>query len=549
MPNAQSRLARLQPAQAGPDPRRWLMLPVVLTAMFMAGFDIWAVNVAAPSLQRDLHVSDAALQLIVGGYAFMYASGMVTGGRLGDLFGYRRMFMIGVISFAAASLLCGLAQSSTELVAARLVQGLTGAAMVPQVLALITATFPAHERSRALAWFGVTMGVGFVSGQILGGGLIEANIFGLGWRSIFLVNVPVGVLALVAAALVVPHAWAQRRPRLDPLGAIGVSVSIALALVPLTLGRDQGWPPWTWVSLAAALPVLALTLAWERRLTRRNGEPLLDLPLFRDRTFSAGLLVNFGLVFFFASFMFVLTLLLQAGLGQAPLHAGVEALPLAAAFTAMSILSPRFSARLGPRSITLGASITTLGTIGLALTGAHFGAHLTGWDLAPATVLIGLGQGIALPLLIGAVLAHVRADRAGAAAGILTTTQQFGAASGIAIIGAIFYGVLGAAPAKGTFVTGMVVAMSVSAVLMAVAATATLLLPRRTAARPAAGQGGHAVSPAPAARPATAGAAAGQAVAAAARQVVAAAAGRAAAAPVREQVAAAARQAPADVTD
>ncbi len=169
-------------------------------------------------------------------------------------------------------------------------QGLTGAVMVPQVLALITATFPVRERSRALAWFGVTMGVGFVSGQILGGGLIQANIFGLGWRAIFLVNVPVGVLALVAAALVVPHAWAQRRPRLDPLGAVGVSASIALALVPLTLGRDQGWPPWTWVSLAAALPMLALTLAWERRLARRNGEPLLDLPLFRDRTFSAGLL-------------------------------------------------------------------------------------------------------------------------------------------------------------------------------------------------------------------------------------------------------------------
>src|SRR6516165_469829 len=481
VPNAQSRLATVQAAPSGPNPRRWFMLPVVLTAMFMAGFDIWAVNVAAPSLQRDLHVSDAALQLIVGGYAFMYASGMVTGGRLGDLFGYRRMFMIGVISFAAASLLCGLAQSSGELVAARLVQGLTGAAMVPQVLALITATFPAHERSRALAWFGVTMGVGFVSGQILGGGLIEANIFGLGWRSIFLVNVPVGVLALVAAALVVPHAWAQRRPRLDPLGAIGVSVSIALALVPLTLGRDQGWPPWTWVSLAAALPVLALTLAWERRLTRRNGEPMLDLPLFRDRTFSAGLMVNFGLVFFFASFMFVLTLLLQAGLGQSPLHAGVEALPLAVAFTVMSILSPRFSARLGSRAITLGATITTLGTIGLAVTGAHYGAGLTGWDLAPATVLIGIGQGIALPLLIGAVLAHVRPERAGAAAGILTTTQQFGAASGIAIIGAIFYSALGPAPSRETFVSAMVVAMAVNAVLVAVAVGMTLLLPRRAA--------------------------------------------------------------------
>ena len=531
MPNAQSRLARLQPAQAGPDPRRWLMLPVVLTAMFMAGFDIWAVNVAAPSLQRDLHVSDAALQLIVGGYAFMYASGMVTGGRLGDLFGYRRMFMIGVISFAAASLLCGLAQSSTELVAARLVQGLTGAVMVPQVLALITATFPVHERSRALAWFGVTLGAGFVSGQILGGGLIEANIFGLGWRSIFLVNVPVGVLALVAAGLVVPHAWAQRRPRLDPLGALGVSASIALALVPLTLGRDEGWPPWAWASLAAALPMLALTVAWERRLGRRNGEPLLDLPLFRNRTFSAGLLVNFGLVFFFASFMFVLTLLLQAGLGQPPLRAGIEALPMAAAFTLMSILSPRFSARLGPRSITLGAAIATVGTIGLALTGAHYGAHLTGWDLAPATVLIGLGQGIALPLLIGAVLAHVRPERAGAAAGILTTTQQFGAASGIAIIGAIFYSVLGAAPARGTFVSGMVVAMTVSAALLAVAAAATLLLPGRGAGRRAADQ-------AQAAPPVAGRAGAALPVA-----------GQAVAAPVREQVAAAAGPASAEFTD
>jgi EmrB/QacA subfamily drug resistance transporter len=505
--NAQSRLATPQPAQAGPDPRRWFMLPVVLIAMFMAGFDIWAVNVAAPSLQRDLHVSDAALQLIVGGYAFMYASGMVTGGRLGDLFGYRRMFMIGVVAFAAASLLCGLAQSPGELVTARLVQGLTGAVMVPQVLALITATFPVHERSRALAWFGVTMGVGFVSGQILGGGLIQANIFGLGWRAIFLVNVPVGVLALVTAALVVPHAWAQRRPRLDPLGAVGVSASIALALVPLTIGRDQGWPPWTWASLAAALPMLGLTLLWERRLARRNGEPLLDLPLFRDRTFSAGLAVNFGLVFFFGSFMFVLTLLLQAGLGQPPLRAGVEALPLAVAFTVMSILSPRFSARLGPRAITLGASITTVGTVALALTGAHYGAHLTGWDLAPATVLIGLGQGISLPLLIGAVLTHVRPERAGAAAGILTTTQQFGAASGIAVIGAIFYSALGTAPSRGTFVSGMVVAMTVNAALVAIATAVTLLLPRRAApsrqpAAPSGEQAAVAAGPAPAEIPA-----------------------------------------------
>ncbi len=477
-------------------PRRWLMLPVVLMAMFMAGFDIWAVNVAAPSLQRDLHVSDAALQLVVGGYAFMYASGMVTGGRLGDLFGYRRMFMIGVVSFAAASLLCGLAQSPTELVAARLAQGLTGAVMVPQVLALITATFPVRERSRALAWFGVTMGLGFVSGQVLGGGLIQADIAGLGWRAIFLVNVPVGLTALAAAALVVPPAWGQRRPRLDPLGALGVSAGLALALVPLTLGRDEGWPAWTWASLAAALPVLALTVAGERRLGRRGGEPLLDLPLFRDRAFSAGLLVNFGLVFFFGSFMFVLTLLLQAGLGQSPLQAGVEALPLAAAFTTMSILSPRVQARLGPRAVTLGALITTIGTIGLVYTGARYHGQLTGWDLAPATALIGLGQGISMPLLIGTVLAHVPPGRAGAAAGILTTTQQFGAASGIAVIGAVFYGALGGGtPGRATFVAAMMAAMTVNAALVAAAAAVTWLLPRRPAHRSPAATAGQ-VAPA-----------------------------------------------------
>ena len=464
-----------------PDPRRWLMLPVVLLAMFMAGFDIWVVNVAAPSLQRDLHVSDAALQLIVGGYAFMYASGMVTGGRLGDLLGYRRLFMIGVASFAVASMLCGLAQSPTELVVARLLQGLTGAAMVPQVLALITATFPAPERSRALAWYGVTMGLAFVSGQILGGLLLQANVLGLGWRAIFLVNVPVGAVTLVAAAVVVPHARGHRRPRLDPVGAVGVSASVALALVPLTLGHDEGWPVWTWFSLAACLPVFVLTLAWEGRLTRRGGEPLLDLPLFRDRAFSAGTGVNFALVFFFGSFMFVLTLLLQAGLGQSPLRAGLEAGPMALTFTTMSILGPRMAARLGPWSITTGAVLGALGTIGLVLTGIRYGGHLTGWDLAPATALIGLGQGMALPSLIGAALSHVPPERAGAAAGILTTAQQFGVASGIAVIGAVFYGRLG--PTRGSSVSAMTLAMAIDAAIMLAAAGLTVLLPRRAASR------------------------------------------------------------------
>jgi EmrB/QacA subfamily drug resistance transporter len=467
-------------ATAGEDgyPRRWAMLPVILIAMFMAGFDIWAVNVAAPSLQRDLHVSDAALQLIVGGYAFMYASGMVTGGRLGDLFGYKRLFLIGVVTFALASLACGVAPTAGVLVVFRLVQGLTGAVMVPQVVALITATFPARERSRALGYYGATMGLGFVSGQILGGGLIQANIFGLGWRAIFLVNVPVGIIALIVAVIVVPKARGLRKPRLDPLGAIGVSGGLALALVPLTLGRDEGWPVWTWVSLALALPVLAATVAWERRLTRAGGDPLLNLALFRDRAFSAGLLLNFAALFFFGSFMFVLTLLLQSGLGLSPLHAGIVNLPLALTFIAMTLLGPRVAARLGPRSITLGAVAAIAGALVLALTAAHYGGHLTGWETAPGTALIGIGQGLMVPSLMSAVLSHVRPEQAGAAAGVLTTTQQFSIASGVAVIGAVFYEVIGGVPTRASFVTGLTVVAWVDVAVLAIAAALTFLLPR-----------------------------------------------------------------------
>jgi len=255
---------------------------------------------------------------------------------------------------------------------------------------------------------------------------------------------------------------------------------VALALVPLTLGHDEGWPAWTWVALAACLPVLALTLGWERRLARRGGEPLLDLALFRDRAFAAGIALNFVLVFFFGSFMFVLTLLLQAGLGQSPLRAGLEAGPLALTFTVTSILGPRMAARFGPWSITIGAVLDVLGTIGLVLTGLRYGSHLTGWDLAPATALIGLGQGTALPSLIGAALSQVPPERAGAAAGILTTMQQFGVASGVAIIGAVFYSRLGSGvPGPGGSVSAMEVAMVIDAVAVLAAAGLTLLLPRR----------------------------------------------------------------------
>jgi len=238
------------------DPRRWQMLPVILTATFMALFDFFVVNVAAPSLERDLHASSSELQLVVGGYAFSYATGLITGGRLGDLFGYRRLFMGGMAGFALASLLCGLAQNPTELIVARLIQGFAGAAMVPQVLSLITNTFTPVERPRALGYFGMTVGAGSVAGQVIGGLLLQADVFNLGWRSIFLVNVPIGAVAIVLAARLLPHTRSEVRPRLDMFGALTVSASLALALIPLVMGQSQGWPAWCWVSLALVPPSL-----------------------------------------------------------------------------------------------------------------------------------------------------------------------------------------------------------------------------------------------------------------------------------------------------
>jgi hypothetical protein len=303
--------------------------------------------------------------------------------------------------------------------------------------------------------------------------------------------VPVGVVAVIVAGIVVPHARGQRRPRLDPLGAVGVSGSLALALVPLTLGQDEGWPLWTWLSMAAALPALALTLAWERRLARRGAEPLLDLALFRDRAFSAGLVVNFVVIFFFGSFMFVLTLLLQSGLGQSPFRAGVDNLPQAILFMGFCLLGPRLSARLGARSITIGTAISGVGAVIFALLGTYFGGHLTGWDTAIATAFIGVGQGMTVPSLMSGVLAHVHPERSGAAAGILTTTQQFGTASGVAIIGAVFYGTLGNAPTRADFVSSAVVIFWVDLALLALAAALTFLLPATRRAGAPEGAGGR----------------------------------------------------------
>ncbi|HEY5835750.1 MFS transporter [Streptomyces sp.] len=468
-------------ADGAPAPyaKRWLMLPVLLAAMFMAQFDLYVVNVAAPSLERDIHASQAALELIVAGYGFTYASGLITGGRLGDLLGSRLMFLGGTLAFSIASLLCGLAQNPGQLVVARLLQGLTGAAMVPQVLAMITAVFPATERARALAWFGVVIGVGAVAGQVLGGVLLQWDVLGLGWRVIFLVNVPIGLAALAFALRLLPHRASPARPRLDPVGAVGVSAALALVLAPLVLGRAEHWPVWTWICLIAAVPVMVLVLRYESALAGRGGQPMLDLSLFRNAVFVRGLVVCLGTFCSFFSLMFALTLVLQSGLGLSPLEAGFTFAPLGVAFAAASITSPRVVGRFGARLVTTGTAIAAVGMLALLVVVQLAGGDTSAALLIGPMVVIGAGNGLAVPALTGVVLAGARTVNAGAAAGVLTTTQQFSSAAGVAGIGTVFFAALGAGHGVSDFASALTWVASVDSALALLSCGASALLARR----------------------------------------------------------------------
>src|SRR6266705_4920384 len=280
----------------GADPRRWSALEDMLLAAFMNLLDVSIVNIAIPSIQRGLHASYADVQWTLAGYTLAYALVLITGGRLGDTFGRKRLFLIGVTGFTIMSALCGAAQSPGQLIAFRVVQGAMGAIMVPQVLAVIQVIFPPAERIKALAGFGITAGLGAVSGPLLGGLLTQHNLFGLGWRPIFLINVPVGVIAFAASALLVRESRAPSPPRLDPVGVGLISAALLLLLSPLGEGRQLGWPAWMFAAMACSVPVLAAFVGYERIKARRDGSPLVQLRLFGQRAFSVG--IGIAMTFF-----------------------------------------------------------------------------------------------------------------------------------------------------------------------------------------------------------------------------------------------------------
>jgi len=453
------------------DPRRWLALPVLLTGAFLPILDFNVVNLALPAIRQSLGATSSEVQFVISAYAATYAVFLITGGRLGDLLGRRRMFMLGVAGFTLASVLCGIAWSPAMLIAGRILQGLTATVMAPQVLASIRVLFPADEQGRALALYGATFGLANICGQVLGGVLVSAHPFGFAWQAIFLINVPIGLAALIGSLLVLRDSRAEHAQKLDLGGVVLLSATLALLVYPLIEGRETGWPAWT-IAMLIACPVVLATFVWlEARLSARGGDPLVALSLFRSSSFVAGLVMALAF-YMLSSFYLTFAVYLQSGLHRSPLEAGIATLPFAVGYFISSLVSSPIMQRLGVRALTLGFVLQILGFGAVMLAVSQVLSNGLEFGLAVA----GMGFGIVMPSVIKAVLGGVDQRHAGLASGVVISTFQIGAALGVAVIGGVFYHALGTARTIGAYAHAFTLALGCNVALLALGALLSLWL-------------------------------------------------------------------------
>ncbi|MFD5077831.1 MFS transporter [Streptomyces sp. NPDC058371] len=415
-----------------------LGLFTVLLGAALPLIDFFIVNVALPTMGRDLHASEAVLELVIAGYGVSYAVLLVLGGRLGDLFGRRRLFLAGMAAFGLTSLACGLAPTAWTLVAARVAQGAAAAAMLPQVLATIQSATAGQRRAKAMGLYGATAGLSMVAGQILGGVLVAADIAGSGWRSVFLVNVPVVILGLVLAARAVPETRSPNPEPVDGPGTVLLAVSLLALLAPLTEGRAAGWPLWTWLSLVLFPFAAAAFYAVERRADRQGRTPLVPPSLLALPSLRRGLVMVVPFSIGFSGFMFVIAVALQEGAGLGPVRAGLALAPMAVAFFVVSLCGPRLVARYGTRVVTAGGLIQAVGVALIALTAWRSWPGLGVAELLPGVAVAGTGQALQLPIIFRIILSEVPPERGGVGSGVMITTQQSALALGVATLGSLF---------------------------------------------------------------------------------------------------------------
>jgi EmrB/QacA subfamily drug resistance transporter len=422
--------------------RQWLNLSVVLVGPFMTVMDMMIVNVAIPDIRRELEASFGEAELVVAGYSLAYAVMLITGGRLGDLYGRRRMFVLGLTGFTITSALCGLAPTAITLILARLLQGLTAAVLFPQALALIHIAFTeAATRAKAFAALGIVLGLAAVVGQVLGGILVSTDQWDLGWRSIFLVNIPIGFLAILAALRVIPVGGVSAVERLDVTGVILCATGLGLLLYPLVEGRETGWPVWSLAMLGAAVPVLAGFVWHQYGKSCRQESPLLQTDLFRNRSFTIGVVLVLVYYSTHSSFFLAYAFLVQVGLGRSPLAAGIILSAVPGAFIIGSTIAGRAATERRWKVLAAGAALIAIGN-GAAAGTALLGVPMQAEALIPGLLLLGLGQGLLVTPLFNTILGGISPDEIGSASGMLSTTQQVGGAFGVALVGILFATVL-----------------------------------------------------------------------------------------------------------
>ena len=459
--------------QAESEATRWLALTVLLAGGFLPPVAYFIVNVALPSIHAGLGTSPAELQLVIGVYSAGYAVFMITGGRLGDLYGRRRLFLAGMAGFTIANLLCGIATTPLQLLLGRAVLGVSAALLVPQILATIRALCSNdRDLARALSAYGVMMGLAAVTGQFAGGALVQWSPFDLGWRAVFLLKLPICLVVLAAAWRLVPETTGSSRAKLDLAGAAMVTVILGCVIVPVSKGRDLGWPLWVFEVLALVPFLVVGFLRYESHLSRRGGMPLVDIGLFAIPSFRRGVLVA-TLFFFTTSFYFLFGLYQQEGRGLDPLHTGLAIAPYGVGLFLGPLITTNW-VRVRPALLAIGMAIQVTGYGGVAVLVACGAGEL---PLLAAVFVAGFGQGIAFPRLYNVVLGDVPPHQAGLAAGIVNSALQVGSAVSAAAIGSLFFALLGTAQGERDY--GFAFAIAQGTLTVALFAAMLIAIPRR----------------------------------------------------------------------
>ena len=456
---------------------RWIAIIVLLFASFMDLLDTTIVNVALPSIQKDLTATSEQLEWIVSGYVLTFAVLLITGGRLGDIFGRKRLFLIGVTGFTLASASCAAATSGDMLVVSRLVQGGFAAIMIPQVLSIIQVLFAPKERAAVFGALGGISGLAAVAGPLLGGILVSQDAFGLGWRSVFIINVPVGILLVIAAGISIPESRAEKRIRLDVPGVTLISATLFLLVYGLIEGRALDWPLGIWLMIGASPVLLVVFMIYQNRLDKKSDAALVPPSLFESRGYSAGVLTQFTLNASIGGFFLILVLYLQIGLRFSAIDAAVTTLPFSIGALLGSGVAIPLGPRLGKRLILAGALAQIGGYVWIRQIVADQGNGLIGSDLILPMALAGIGLTLLVVPLTDVALAQTSLSNAGAASGVLGTFQQVGSALGVAVVGVVFFGVIGNVFSPNVMRDAFRVAIFVPIVALSLSALASFLLP------------------------------------------------------------------------